>query len=453
MQRSYGYGWRSSRVFTLATACVALLTETLLYGFVVPILPHMLEVRLGQDPAQTQNSMTGLLSIHGFVTLVSAPVIASFTDKTANRKIPLLLSLVSCLTGTILVASTVNLGALYAGRVLQAIAGSAAWIVCLAILTENAGEGNIGKMMGLSMSFVMVGTVGGPMIAGAVLELQGYWAAWSIPLVVLFFNIIARLIMIDPEHKDSSERFTQNEESPNNATRTETSPLLQSATTPKACHTQATSSSHFYKVMLRDSRIWASLASSITYPILLSGFNATLPIHLREVFNWGSLPLGMVLFLLQLPTIFLGPLSGWLRDHVGLRYPTTIGWALLAPFVCLLGFPGDTHFPWASASNNGKPIFISCMAAIGIVLPLVQGAGFLHTLTVLQDVEARTPTIFGPLGGRSKAFAMNSVGINTGFMIGPLITGFLSQSIGYLYTNVILGRSRDWDSCRSFLLT
>jgi predicted MFS family arabinose efflux permease len=68
----------------------------------------MLEVRLGQDPAQTQNLITGLLSVHGFVTLVSAPIIASFTDKTPNKKTPLLLSLVSCLIGTILVASTLN---------------------------------------------------------------------------------------------------------------------------------------------------------------------------------------------------------------------------------------------------------------------------------------------------------------------------------------------------------
>jgi MFS family permease len=276
--------------------------------------------------------------------------------------------------------------ALYAGRVLQALSGSAAWIVCLAILTENAGEGNVGKIMGISMSFVMIGTVGGPIIAGTVLELQGYWAAWSIPLVALAVNIIARLVMIDPVQQASPHEYS------------------------KAHPDQASSSARFYSIMLRDLRIWASLATSIYYPVVLSGFNATLPVHLREVFDWGSLELGMVLFLLQIPSIFLGPLSGWLRDHVGLRYPTALGWAAQAPLILLLGIPGDPHFPWASAEHHGKPLFISCMAGIGIALPLIQGAGFLHTLCKLVSTSSsktpeylQRPEISGLTGYRIKA--------------------------------------------------
>jgi MFS family permease len=308
--------------------------------------------------------------------------------------------------------------ALYAGRVLQALSGSAAWIVCLAILTENAGEGNVGKMMGISMSFVMIGTVGGPIIAGTVLELQGYWAAWSIPLVALAVNIIARLVMIDPVQQASPHECSQPEATASTAcngagvaiNNTETSPLLSSDADSKAHPDQASSSARFYSIMLRDLRIWASLATSIYYPVVLSGFNATLPVHLREVFDWGSLELGMVLFLLQIPSIFLGPLSGWLRDHVGLRYPTALGWAAQAPLILLLGIPGDPHFPWASAEHHGKPLFISCMAGIGIALPLIQGAGFLHTLCKLVSTSSsktpeclQRPEISGLTGYRIKA--------------------------------------------------
>jgi hypothetical protein len=33
------------------------------------------------------------------------------------------------------------------------------------------------------MSFVTAGIVGGPTVSGALLQLFGYWAAWSLPLM------------------------------------------------------------------------------------------------------------------------------------------------------------------------------------------------------------------------------------------------------------------------------
>jgi RsiW-degrading membrane proteinase PrsW (M82 family) len=78
--------------------------ECFLFGFVVPILPYMLETRLHHDPSRTQHFTTTLLTIYGAVSLVSAPFVAHFADKTPSRKIPLLLSLSVCASGTVLVA-------------------------------------------------------------------------------------------------------------------------------------------------------------------------------------------------------------------------------------------------------------------------------------------------------------------------------------------------------------
>ncbi|PGH27862.1 hypothetical protein AJ80_00412 [Polytolypa hystricis UAMH7299] len=458
VQHAYGYAWRSSKFLIIATACIALLTgippspvvvETLLYGFVVPILPYMLEVRLHRDPGETQSLTTGLLSIHGFVTLISAPVTAALLDKTANRKIPLLLSLAMCLTGTLLVAFTPTFWLLYLGRILQALAGSAAWLVCVAMLTENAGERSVGRMMGLSMSFVMTGTIGGPIVGGALLEWLGYWPAWCVPLGILLLDIIARLIMIEPPRQPRSDgsSATARDVAKADIENTETSPLLPplpqvetAETEPQASDTTrpAGQSDGFYFEMLRDVRVLASLANSIVYSAIIAGFNTTLPVHLRQIFNWGSLNVGMTIFILQVPTIFFGPLSGWLRDRVGLRYPTTVGWVLLVPLMWCLGVPGNPTFPWADAESHGKAIFISCMAGIGVVSTLVQGSGFLHTIAVVQDIESKRPNIFGAHGGRSRAFAMNSVGFNLGQMLGPLLAGYLSEAIGYYYMNVTL---------------
>lgn len=100
----WGYRWRSSQTFIIFTATLGLFSETFLYGFIVPILSYMLEDRLQLPPSQTQWLTTALLTGHGFVAMVSAPIIAHFADKTSDRKVPLLLALAGCATGTLLVA-------------------------------------------------------------------------------------------------------------------------------------------------------------------------------------------------------------------------------------------------------------------------------------------------------------------------------------------------------------
>lgn len=91
-------------MFIIFTATLGLFSELFLYAFIVPILSYMLEVRLQLPPSQTQRLTTALLTTHGFVSVVSAPVIGKFADKTANRKVPLLLALAGCLVGTLLIA-------------------------------------------------------------------------------------------------------------------------------------------------------------------------------------------------------------------------------------------------------------------------------------------------------------------------------------------------------------
>ncbi|KAJ5650511.1 uncharacterized protein N7484_004234 [Penicillium longicatenatum] len=442
-----GYRWRSSRSLIIGTACLALLTEVLLYGFVVPILPYMLEVRLGQDPAQTQQLTAWLLGIHGFATVLCAPILAHFIDKTSNRRSPLLVSLTVAFAGTILVAATPSYWALTLGRVIQGVAGAAAWIVCLAILTENAGEGNVGKMMGVSMSVVMTGTVGGPVLSGTLLELAGYWPAWYLPIGVLAFNILFWLILIEPSEQsaDSSEesRLSANADTTiaEEINNSEVSPLLSPIvqTDSKDGDIQPTlPPANFYYTMASDPRVLVSFANVFISSVLIAGLNTTLPVHLRQIFGWGPLDVGTMFLLLRIPAIVLGPLSGWLRDVVGLRYPTTIGWVLLGPLFMIMGVPGN-GLSWASGEDKGKPIFVFTVIGIGMMLPLIQGSGMLHALMVLDEFQAKRPGIFGAHGGRSRVFAMTEISFNLGLMLGPLLAGFITENVDFGAMSITLG--------------
>ena len=119
--KPWGYRWRSSRLLVVSSITVALFagvwlfhfsqlshtnnpSETFLYGFLTPILSYMLEERLHLSPSQTQTYTTALLATHGFIGLVSAPIVAHLAEKTPSQKKPLLIALAGCFIGTLMIA-------------------------------------------------------------------------------------------------------------------------------------------------------------------------------------------------------------------------------------------------------------------------------------------------------------------------------------------------------------
>jgi len=231
--------------------------------------------------------------------------------------------------------------------------------------------------------------------------------------------------MIEEEVPSSS-----NETDTTGASRTaedaETQPLIPASVEGVETKDQTAMNSGFYKVMLTDPSAWAAMFGVAAYSLILSGFDATLPLHLRDAFGWGPAPIGTIFLGLQVPGMCLGTVTGWLRDRVGLRWPTTLGWVLLAPLLWFAGVPGR----W---EGIGDRTFVGCVVAIGIVMTLVCGAGTFQLTSTLHALRAKDPNAFGPGGGSSKMFSLTEMSFNTGLMLGPLIFGSLSDAYGFEY--------------------
>ncbi|OJJ88496.1 MFS transporter [Aspergillus glaucus CBS 516.65] len=443
----WGYRWRASRWLIFSTMTVALFAETFLFGFLVPILSYMLEGRLHLDPSRTQPLTSTLFTVHGFFGLISAPVIAHFADKSPNRKIPLLIALAGCFVGTLMIALTHSLVILFIGRIFQAISGSAAWVVGFAVLSDIVPVHDLGKTMGIAMSFVTAGIVGGPMVGGTMFQLFGYWPAWSVPLIVLVLDIIARLIMIEPRTLQPSPSYSGKPDS----TPGETTGLLSgdSPSNAQDIHENVDDETAleppsaprgFYRVMLREPRVWTGLASLLMTSSLMSSFNNTLPAHLRDAFGWGSLPIGMMFLCLQAPSMVLGGPFGMIRDRCGLRIPNAIGWFLSAPLLWLLGIAGNPNFPWVGDVVHGKSLFTCCMVGLGTALILVRGAGAIQMTCVVRELQAKDPLIFGHQSGSSRVFSTAEVVYSLGMTIGPMISGLLFEKVGFHLMNVVFGK-------------
>ncbi|KFX94357.1 hypothetical protein O988_06352 [Pseudogymnoascus sp. VKM F-3808] len=428
------YSWRSSQGFIIFVAVLGLFSETFLYAFIVPILSYMVEVRLQLPSSQTQRLTTALLTTHGFVSVASAPIIAHFADKTPNRKIPLLLALTGSTVGTLLLAICPSVWVVFVGRIIQAASGSAGWIIGFATLTDNVRPDQIGRVLGTAMSFVTAGIVAGPMVSGALLQLLGYWAAWSVPLMLLALDFIARLVMLD---KDDTQVAPLEHASINEREALLRPEAHQSKSDLEQQHLEPQSLG-FYRIVLCNIRIMVGLLNTVMFSMILSGFDATLPLHLQRIFHWGPLQVGFIFLGLQVPGMVLGPVVGWLRDKVGLRCPTTIGWILIAPLLWLLAVP-KTGVNWADHGPNGKIIFIAGIIGIGSVAPLVRGAGTFQLIAVTNDLQVKNPSIFGTHGGSSRIFSITEVAFNIGTMLGPLLSGILVEAFDFWRMTAVFG--------------
>lgn len=267
-------------------------------------------------------------------------------------------------------------------------------------MTDHVKLENLGKVYALSMSFVSAGVVAGPVVAGAVLELAGYWTAWSIPLGLLLLDIIMRSVMIETPKAPSTTTKSSSPTPTPSGEPSEASALLQhTCNQPNNMNMNMNTidpdyepwhdigpeqdpdpspEPGFYETMLTDSRVLVGLANTVLTSALLASFDTTLTLHLRDTFGWGSLAAGIMFLSLQLPFIILAPLTGWVRDRAGLRYPTAVGWALLAPVMWLIGVPASRMVFAPESAVNTESMFISAVVVFGVVVPFVRGAGSLQ---------------------------------------------------------------------------
>lgn len=143
-----GLTWRSNTFFIVATVGIGLFTDLFLYGLVVPILPYMLQDRVGLPENQVQSHVSGLLAAYAGASVLFSPIAGYLADKTSTRQAPFLLGLTALLLATILLMVGDNVATLAIARILQGISAAFVWTIGLALALETVGPENLGKTIG-----------------------------------------------------------------------------------------------------------------------------------------------------------------------------------------------------------------------------------------------------------------------------------------------------------------
>lgn len=86
---------------------------------------------------------------------------------------------------------------LFAGRLVQAIASAFIWVVGYATIADNVQPEHLGKTYGVISLVVAAGTSAGPMVAGILFEVGGYWLAWSSAFAIILVDIVLRMLMLE----------------------------------------------------------------------------------------------------------------------------------------------------------------------------------------------------------------------------------------------------------------
>ncbi|PKX92268.1 MFS general substrate transporter [Aspergillus novofumigatus IBT 16806] len=412
---------RSSNKFTTATMSMALFTDELLFSFMVPLLPYIFEQRLGVQASHVQAYTSIFLAEGALVAIITSPFIGHVADRAKSKKALLLGLRMLTLASVLGLAITKSLAGLFIGRFFQCFTSNGLWIVGVATMVESVGSEHMGKIAGLTSTLTAAGTCAGPVLAGFLFGLGGYWPAWVGPAVFLVVDVLMRVLLID---RPKAPREI-----------TEDSRLLDAPLVP----VEEATGWRFYVRLFRQSRFAAGIICYSIYAVYIASFQATIPLHSWEAFKWGAFPVGLLLAAVQGPGMILAPLIGYWKDRWGSRTPTSIAFLSMAPFFLLSGAAGDERFSWFNGGIKDKAIYSCSLATTGCLMSLLSGVGAMEATEAVDKLEECQPGIFGMYGGYSRAVAITSMSWTMGLLVGPILAGFVMERFGYFELQCVLG--------------
>ena len=415
--------YRSSETFIVLTVCIAIFTDVLLYAGIVPVIPFALTDRVGIPQHDVQHQVSVLLAVYGAALLVGSPICGVLSDRMPNRRLPMLLGLLALAGGTLLFCLGHNMAMLLTARVLQGVSAAVVWTVGLALVADTVGHQSIGQALGYVSISMSLGNVFAPMLGGIVYDRAGYYAVYYMFFCVILLDISLRMVLV--ERKVAQEWLTmgaQQAEERSIPTNSEydgsNRPLL--AKPPSQRSSKPREALWF---LFSSRRLCVALICSLIGAVLLTVWDATLPLYVNRLFGWSSLGGGLVFLPLAIPSFF-APLVGLWADKKGPRWPIVIGSTFAIPFIVLLRLV---------VHSGSQQIVLLCamLVLIGIGIHLALTPLGVEISNIVREKEKLDPGAFGGRGAYATAYGLYNTAFAGGMLVGPLLGGFVNQGAGW----------------------
>ncbi|QIW97745.1 hypothetical protein AMS68_003263 [Peltaster fructicola] len=438
---------RSSKTFIIITVSTAIFTDIFAYAVIVPVVPFALTSRVGIQPDNIQTWISILLCVYGAALLVTAPFCGWLADRNSSRRMPLLVGLIALAASTVMLCIGNSIGVLVAGRVLQGMSAAVVWVVGLALLVDTVGSEQVGQAMGYVGISMSLAVLLAPLLGGVVFATSGYYAVFAMAFGLIALDIVLRLTMI--ERKLAAKWLPAEDAIPDGGKNDDTAGVVEgtpqavdiemtAAQTTKAAEpveTEPPPQRRKLPAIIRlcaSRRLLSALFACLVQSTLLTSFDATLPLFVKDTFGWDSIGAGLIFLPLVVAT-FLGPIAGTLSDKYGPRWFATIGFIIGCPFLILLRLVDHN-------SLGQKILLCALLALIGVALTLMLTPILAEmTYIVAEKERTRPPGYFGRNGAYAQSYSLLNVAWAAGLFVGPLLAGLVNESSGWITSTLILG--------------
>ncbi|KAG0320466.1 hypothetical protein BGZ99_004498 [Dissophora globulifera] len=392
------YGLRTHKYFITVTILLALFTDMVTYGIIIPIMPSIIEEIHGDS------TLTGILvAVYAVGIMSSSPIFGIVSDKMASRRLPMMIGLTGLLIATIIFMLAKVYWLLIIARFFQGVSGGAVWTLGLALMTDSFAANEMGVQMGKALIGHTMGLLGGPPIGGLLHDAFGAKAPFYFSISFALLVIACLSILIEVRAKDELEIRRYEVE-------------LRERALAKGLEVEEPRQTSVMK-LITTKRMIAAMAVTALEAFDLSSLEPTLPYYLRDRFGMTEGRIGLVFIAFTFPTI-VSPLAGWLSDRYGAKYLCSS-----AVFVC--------GCLMLVLSIENKPLW-------GIILTLV-GIG-LATSSFIAPILGEISAVVRRSGDKAayaRAFAIFNITFSFGMVIGPIIAGVIYERHGFKWNCIM----------------
>ncbi|KAG0334520.1 hypothetical protein BG000_008256 [Podila horticola] len=376
-KKPFLYSLRTHKYFITVTILLALFTDMVTYGIIIPIMPSILE-HMGGDSTKTGV----LVSVYAAGIMSASPIFGVLSDKMASRRRPMIIGLSGLLIATIIFMFAQVYWLLIFARFFQGVSGGAVWTLGLALMTDSFAADEMGVQMGKALIGHTMGMLGGPPIGGLLHDAFGPKAPFYFCLAFAVLVIVCLSLLIELRARD----------------------LANGIEIKEVVHTS------LWK-LVTTPRMLAAVTVTTLEAFDLSSLEPTLPYYLKDRFQMTEGEIGLVFIAFTMPTI-VSPLAGWVSDRYGAKILCCSAVICAGCFMLVL-------------SIENKPLW-------GIVLTLV-GIG-LSTSSFIAPILGEISAVVRRTGDKAayaRAFAIFNIAFSFGMLIGPIMAGYIYHGLGF----------------------
>jgi MFS family permease len=322
-----------------------------------------------------------------------------------------------------------------AGAILVGISSAIVWASCLSLIVSRTEKSQLAQVLSYTSISLSCGDFLGPVTGGAIYGAGGSEAVWGLVFGLIGVDALLRLLMIETPVDVAESNAAVDSGVKATTHRTEIDAAVDSdeeSTSNSAEHDTAVDSGNDPATsqswsgvlqLLKSPRLLGALWVTVTQATILTSFDASLTIHLRNTFHWKSTQAGLVFISLIFPA-FLSPLVGMLADRHGGRYITATGFCLSTAVLACLRFVDHN-------SIEQKVLLCALLFLVGLLLGTTLSVFSAEVSHVVFEHEEKNPGELGDRGAVAQAESLWWAAYSIGAAFGPLLGGLVQDAAGW----------------------